>query len=355
MPSKIEKTNFDKMRTTFFFGLIIILGLAILYLFKPFFYPIFWAAIIAIMFYSVYQWLLKYLHFKTLCSLLTIIIVVAIIIIPLTILSTLVINQSISLYQNVSQGELIVQVKGVSKWLENTPAAPYLEEIRNYWNLHAQSFAKTVSIFLLENLKNFTQNSLEFLGLFFLMLYTLFYFFKDGPRMLKRLMHLSPLGDEYEQMIFHRFTSTARATLKGTLFVGAIQGILGGILFYITGIQGSVVWGVIMAVASIIPALGTGIIWLPAGIIMLATGNVWQGITILIVGLAVIGTIDNLLRPKVVGRDIEMHPLLVLFSTLGGIIFFGISGIIIGPVIAALFLAIITIYEHHYKTELNNN
>jgi len=168
-------------------------------------------------------------------------------------------------------------------------------------------------------------------------------------------MHLSPLGDRYETMLYERFTSTTRATLKGTLLVGLVQGSLGGIVFYLAGVQGALIWGLIMAAASIVPALGSSIVWLPAGIIALALGNVWQGLMILILGAFLISTIDNLLRPKLVGKDIQMHPLLVLFSTLGGIFWFGISGVVIGPVIAALFLAVISIYDDHYSNELGKN
>ncbi len=168
-------------------------------------------------------------------------------------------------------------------------------------------------------------------------------------------MHLSPLGDQYEQMLYQRFTSTARATLKGTLIIGGIQGVLGGLLFYFTGVEGAFVWGVIMTILSIIPAVGSFLVWFPAGIIMIATGNIGAGITILLVGAIIISNIDNVLRPPLVGKDTQMHPLFILFSTLGGIMLFGVSGFIIGPVLMALFLAVVSIYDHYYKTELDRN
>jgi len=355
MPSKSEATSFNKMRTIFFFALIIILGLGVIYILKPFFYPIFWAAIMAVTFHSTYRFLAKHLHSPALGSLLTLLLVLAVIIIPLIILIMLIINQSSSLYQSVSQGNVLIQVQGAADWLGHTPLAPYLNEIKNYWTLNAQNITQNISLFLFDNLRNITQNSLTFLGMFLIMLYALYFFFKDGPRLLKRLMHLSPLGDRYETMLYERFTSTTRATLKGTLLVGLVQGSLGGIVFYLAGVQGALIWGLIMAAASIVPALGSSIVWLPAGIIALALGNVWQGLMILILGAFLISTIDNLLRPKLVGKDIQMHPLLVLFSTLGGIFWFGISGVVIGPVIAALFLAVISIYDDHYSNELGKN
>ncbi|HYE59553.1 MAG TPA: AI-2E family transporter, partial [Candidatus Kapabacteria bacterium] len=200
-----------------------------------------------------------------------------------------------------------------------------------------------------------TTDSVRFIFMLFLMLYTLYYFLKEGKVLLNRIMHLSPLGHENEEVLYERFTSTARATMKGTFIIGGIQGILGALLFFITGIKGAFVWGVIMTLLSIIPGIGSFIIWFPAGIIQLALGNLWQGLTILLFGTFVISLIDNLLRPPLVGKDIQMHPLIVLFSTLGGLALFGISGFIIGPIIAALFLSVLSIYDFYYKKELNRN
>jgi predicted PurR-regulated permease PerM len=194
-----------------------------------------------------------------------------------------------------------------------------------------------------------------FIFQFFVMVYTLFYFFKDGPHMLQRLMHLSPLGDNYELMLYERFTSTARATIKGSFIIGGIQGVVGGVLFLIAGVQGAFIWGVILALFAMIPGIGAFAVWLPIGIFLLLTGSLWQGITVLVVGTFVISLIDNILRPPLVGKDTQMHPVLILFSTLGGIVFFGMSGIIIGPVITALFLAVISIFDYFYQRELLEN
>lgn len=196
--------------------------------------------------------------------------------------------------------------------------------------------------------------SVKFVFMLFIMFYTLFFFFKDGPRLLKYLMRVSPLGDKYEAMLYEKFTSTARATLKSTLIVGGLQGTLGGIFFWIAGVEGALVWGIIMIALSVIPAIGSFIIWLPTGIIMLALGNIWQGLLILIGGMF-ISIIDNIIRPPLVGKDTQMHPLIVLFTTLGGIFLFGISGFVIGPIIASLFLAIISIYNFYYRGELDSN
>ncbi|KKQ26956.1 MAG: putative permease [Candidatus Magasanikbacteria bacterium GW2011_GWC2_37_14] len=348
-------TNFIKMRSVFFFSLIIILGIILLYIFRPFFYPIFWAAIIAITFNPLYKKIHHFLKWPILSSIISLVLVFIILFIPLILLSTLVVNESVGLYEQASSGNWIGQVKNASHWFDNTPFASLSNQIEANWSKYAESAAKNVSLFLFDNIKSITQNSVRFIFLLFIMFYSLFFFFKDGGRILKKIMHLSPLGDIYEEMLCHRFTSTARATLKGTFIVGTIQGILGGILFWIVGIKGALIWGVIMTALSIVPGVGCSIVWFPTAIIMLILGNTWEGLTMLVVGMLIISTIDNLLRPVLVGKDSQMHPLIVLLSTLGGIFMFGISGFVIGPVFCALFLAVINIYEHHYRMDLNKN
>jgi predicted PurR-regulated permease PerM len=350
-----KKGEFSHMRTVFFGGLIIVLAIAMLYLIRPFIYPIFWAAILAILFYPIFNKLLQTLKSPSISSLFTLIIIVMIIFLPLAVIATLLINQSVDLYQAVADGNWISRVQGVTGWLGQTALAPYVESIKSNWTNYAGEAAQGISVFLFENLKSITQNSVKFIFQLLIMLYTLFFFLKDGPKLLNKIMRLSPLGNEYEAMLYEKFTSTARATLRGTFLVGGIQGLLAGILFWAVGIKGALIWAVLTMAVAIVPAIGAFVIWLPTGIIMLTLGNIWQGITILIVGALIISTIDNFLRPIIVGKDTQMHTLIVLFATLGGIFIFGISGFVIGPIIAALFLSVASMYEHHYRHELDNN
>jgi predicted PurR-regulated permease PerM len=187
----------------------------------------------------------------------------------------------------------------------------------------------------------------------FVMFFTLFYFLIDGRQLMKYLMLLSPLRDEHDKLLVQKFISISRATLKGTLVVGVLQGVLGGIAFWIAGIPSPAIWGLAMMFFSIIPMVGAAIVWIPAGIIMLLLGHIWQGIFILVVGIVVISVLDNILRPKLVGRDTQMHPLMVFFATLGGITFFGLPGFVIGPIIVSLFLALGEIYTVEFRDQLN--
>ena len=180
------------------------------------------------------------------------------------------------------------------------------------------------------------------------MFFSLFYFLIDGERILRGISRFSPFHHTQDQLIFERFASISRAMIKGTFVVALVQGALGGIAFWIAGISSPAIWAIIMALASLIPMVGAGLVWFPTGLILLFTGNIWQGIFVLAFGGLVISLIDNILRPRLVGHETEMHPLLVFFATIGGLTAFGISGLLIGPIIVSIFLVFAEIYAHEY-------
>ena len=187
------------------------------------------------------------------------------------------------------------------------------------------------------------------------MLYLLFFFLRDGTKIVRLLRHYLPLGDDYERLLVSRFSDTTQAVIKGTILISVLQGIIGGVLFGLVGIPNPVLWGATLGVLAIMPLIGTSVVWLPAAIILMVTGSFWSGMIILLVGALVISSVDNFLRPILVGRSTKMPDSLVLLSTIGGIATFGVSGFIIGPIIAALFLSLWTIFEEKYRVELTKN
>jgi predicted PurR-regulated permease PerM len=209
---------------------------------------------------------------------------------------------------------------------------------------------------LTSNLFGFAQKAYSGISSFilwiFILFFTLFYFLIDGKRALRYLIEMSPLKDKHDKLLIAKFTSISRATLKGTFVVGIIQSALGGIAFLIAGVPSPVIWTLVMLLFSVIPMVGTSIIWVPAGIILLVTGNIWQGVFVLAFGSLVIASIDNILRPKLVGKDTQMHPLLIFFATLGGIALFGLPGFVIGPIIISLFVALAEIYRSEFRDQL---
>jgi predicted PurR-regulated permease PerM len=189
------------------------------------------------------------------------------------------------------------------------------------------------------------QNTFNFAINFGIMLYLLFFLLRDGRMLAARIREAIPLVPEYKRYLFTKFTTVIRATVKGNIAVAAAQGALGGLALWFLGVQGALVWAVLMAFLSLLPAIGAAIVWLPVAIYFLAAGPVWKGVALIVFGVVVIGMVDNVLRPILVGRDTKMPDYIVLISTLGGMGLFGLSGFVIGPVIAALFIATWTLFS----------
>lgn len=349
--------DFIKVRNILFIGLLLIVTIVFLSMIKVFAYPIFWAAIIAGIFYPVYRLINKKIKIPNLSTVIVMLIIFLVIVLPLISISTLVVKESVNLYSSVSssRGQIGETMQDVLYWVQNNPVTSNLNIDEVFWTEKFTDFANIITSFLISSITIFTQNSIVFLIMFFITFYTLFFFIRDGKKLLQKLMHLCPLGDSYEKILYQKFTSTARATIKGSLIIGLIQGILGWGMFMVAGIQGAMIWGVLMVLLSSVPGLGSYFVWLPAAIIMLIIGEVWTGLGMILFGTLVIGTIDNFLRPMLVGRDSQMHPLLVLLSTLGGIVVFGISGFVIGPIFASLMMAFWDMYEDYYRKELDHN
>ena len=201
-----------------------------------------------------------------------------------------------------------------------------------------QNFAGRAGSFLVNNLSAATTGTVNLVLQLFVTLYAVYFFLRDGSSILSRILYFTPLDDASERKLVGRFVSVTRATIKGSILVGLIQGALAGAAFFVLGLPGAAFWSTVMAVLSVIPVLGSGIVWAPAAVILASTGRMGEGIGLAIWGLLVVGMVDNFLRPKLVGRDTKMHDLLVLLSTFGGLSMFGIVGFIIGPIVAALFL-----------------
>jgi len=209
--------------------------------------------------------------------------------------------------------------------------------------------AKTAGAFLVSFAAGMTATTATFLLNLFVMLYAMFFFFRDGHKILERIFYYTPLSDEDETRMLTQLASITRATVKGTLVIGIIQGTLAGIAFRVAGIEGAALWGTIMTILSIIPGIGAALVWVPAVITLFVTG---QHLTATLLGAwcaAVVGTVDNFLRPMLVGRDAKMPDLLILIGTLGGLFLFGPIGFIVGPIVCGLFLTVWDIYGTTFR------
>ncbi len=272
--------------------------------------------------------------------------VFCLILVPLGFLIGLVVSQAVHVGQSVTPWvQSFVNEPGLlSKYAEKIP---YYEQILPYRDMiiaKAGELVGSISSLLINSLSSITKMTVNALFNAVIMLYVMFYFLTEGGALLNKILYYLPLAHEDEERLLRRFTSVAGATMKSTLIIGILQGGLCGLAFLFAGIQGAAFWGTVMAVLSIIPAVGAALVWVPALIILAVKGD-FSGVIILTVLCgALAGNLDNLLRPRLVGKDTEMHDLFVLFGTLGGIALFGILGIIIGPIVAALFITIWEMY-----------
>ena len=342
------------VRTAFFFAILIAASLAFIAMLLPFFEPILWAVTLAVLFRPVQLFFLRNFNQRQNCaSLTTLFLILFVVIVPAMFLLSTVAKEGFSLYQAIAKGE--IDVSGPISWVQSTwpSLLEYIKDLGidiDELKTKFSSSALKSSQWLAAHIFTFGQNTLRFTIMFFLMLYLLFFFLRDGRTIVDLIVRISPLDDEQERLLLSKFAEVSRATIKGTLVVGMVQGAIGAIAFAFLGIQSAVFWGVVMTVLSILPAIGAALVWLPAAIYLIANGMLVQGIILIAVGSLVISMVDNILRPILVGRDTKMPDYLILLSTLGGLSMIGISGFVLGPVIAAFFLAIWAMFAEEYNS-----
>ncbi|MDZ7269765.1 MAG: AI-2E family transporter [candidate division KSB1 bacterium] len=341
-----------------YFLLIVLLGSMLMFynIVKLFLVPVLLAAVFSTLFYPFYERLrCLFRGNASLSSFACCAILLLGLLIPVYILAAMVAQEAIAFFQ-VAQLEIQkIIAQGETSFFArilDSPLAKFLNLEELDWHAYLQESARTLGAWLATFINETSQGTIALITNLFVMLFTMYYFFKDGERLVQRLKYLSPLDDVYEEALILRFASVARATVKGTLLIGLIQGSLGGLTLWLFDISSPILWGVIMVVLSILPSVGAWLVMLPIAVVQIATGSVWQGLVIAFMGMVVIGNVDNLMRPRLVGRDAGMHDLMIFFSTLGGISVFGVMGFIVGPVIAVFFLTILDIYSVEFKSHL---
>ncbi len=326
---------------------------------EPFILSVFMAAILAGITYPFDRWLARKLRGRERTSaVLTILAILFLIIVPAISFAGMLVGQALTVSESVgpwvqeqaaNPGALEIRI---DEWARSLPL---IGEHIPEWEVIVQKLGEIGGWLggkVVNGLTAVTRGTVNFLFQLAIMLYATYFFLRSGKEALNRLLYLVPLKSDQEERLVGRFVSVTRATLKGTLVIGVIQGGLAGAAFAVVGIQGALFWGTIMAVLSIIPAVGAALIWVPAVIYLLATGSIVAGIVLFVWCGAVVGSTDNVLRPILVGKDTKMPDLLVLLSTLGGIGVYGALGIVIGPIIAALFLTVWELYGEAFKDVL---
>ncbi|WP_166251864.1 AI-2E family transporter [Marinobacter salicampi] len=344
---------YEALERRSFLAALLLVSLAFILLMKPFAGPIFWAVAIALIFYPVQQGLLRRLGDRpNTIALLTLLICLIIVVIPVIVLISSLVAEGMWLYQAIQSGEL-----RPGEYIDKINASfPAIEAFLSQFNIDFASLRDRASNafvggsqFLAKQALGFGQNTFQFFLGLALMGYLAFFLLRDGTKLVELLIKALPLGDERERLLFAKFAEVTRATVKGNLLIAIIQGALGGGIFWALGIQGALLWGVVMAVVSLIPAVGAAIVWIPAALYLAAIGSIIPAVILTVFGVVVIGLADNILRPILVGRDTKLPDYIVLLSTLGGIVMFGINGFVMGPLVAALFMAFWGIFIREFS------
>lgn len=291
---------------------------------------------------------------RSLSAIMTLFSVFLMVFLPLAGVFTIVIGQAISLSKTV--------IPLVRDHLRDPVALPSLisglpfyHDIEQYSDLILGRIAEILGNFGTTFLSGFsavTWSALYDIALFIIFWYTMFFLLRDGHVLMERIQYYLPLAENDQKRLFDRFLSVTRASLKGSLIIAVTQGTLAGVAFHVAGIENAVFWGAIMALLSLLPLIGSPLIWVPAVIIEAFAGNYVQAIGLLFFCSLIVGQIDNVMRPILVGRDTSMHELFIFFGTLGGIGMFGLPGFIIGPVVAALFVTVWDIYGETFSESL---
>ena len=312
----------------------------------PYYEAIFWGITLAILFSPLQRLLLRRMpQHRTLAALIMLVLCLLVVILPTALLSVSLLQEATHIYDRLRSGQLDFGayfqqiINALPAWASSALDRFGLTSVLDL-EKKLSSVAVQGSQFIATRALNIGQNTFQFFISLSIMLYLLFFLLRDGSALAARIRKAVPLDESYKRNLSEKFTTVIRATMKGNIVVAMTQGMLGGFIFWMLDVQGALLWGVLMAFLSLLPAVGAGLIWVPVAIYFFATGAVMQGAILTAFGVVVIGLVDNLLRPLLVGKDTKLPDYIVLISTLGGMSLFGLSGFVIGPVVAALFIAI---------------
>ncbi|AHE53546.1 hypothetical protein NX02_09125 [Sphingomonas sanxanigenens DSM 19645 = NX02] len=332
--------------------LILAVSLAFAWIVQPLFGAILWGVIASILFAPLNDRLLRAMPTRNnLAALLTLLVIMAMVILPAILLSAFLLQEVAGVYARMQSGEadpgayfLRFQAH-LPQWLKSLLSGLGLSDFETVRTKLTAGIAASFQT-LTARAFSIGQSAFGFVVALGVMLYLTFFLLRDGKQVAARVETAIPLDPDQRAALLAKFAAVIRATIRGSLVVAVIQGAIGGIVFWALGIHSALLWGVLMAFLSLLPAIGTGIVWAPVAVYLLVTGAVWEGVILILCGLFVIGLVDNLLRPILVGRDARMPDYVVLISTLGGLQVLGFNGLVIGPVAAALFIAAWDIFAH---------
>ncbi len=329
---------------------------------RPFISALLASVFLAYLFYPVYRWFKKRVKNENVASLIVSIIIILLLLAPLFfVLNTLTKEAYVSYL--TSKQKLLTVGDFFKNCPEENPLCSFVNYIGDFLDepkvkFHLQNTVEKVTSYIIDTASNLVFSIPRFVLNFFVMVFTLFYLFKDGPKVIGDLKRVLPLRDVYKRHLFDKFGKVTFAIVYGHMVVALIQGFLGGIGFFIFGVSSPVIWGIVMAFAALIPFIGTGIVWLPAALFKLfggiSTGNsseILGGVLFILYGMILISSVDNVLRPKIISNKAKVHPVLILVGVLGGLYLIGTVGAVVGPLVLALFVTFVRAYERERNSK----
>jgi predicted PurR-regulated permease PerM len=348
----------DRFHKAFLLALVIAISAAFLFTIRTFLMTLLVAAIFSGLAYPLYDYVRPRVGgSRPLAAGLTLLLTIVLFVAPLLGILTVVVKQAVRITTTVKPvvERVIKEPTYLDQQLQRIPGMAALTPYRDQIVTRTGDIVNTLGTFLVGSLSDATRGTVAFVFHAVLMLYAMFFLLMDGPAMLRAVLAHLPLRDAEKEQMKDRFLAMTRATVKGTIVIGIIQGTMSGLAFWAVGIPDALFWGVVMVVLSILPVVGGALVWVPACIILVATGQFLKAALLAGFCSLVVGSVDNILRPRLVGRDTKMHDLVILFSTLGGIITFGPLGFIVGPVLAGLFVTAWEIFAKSYRSALRES
>jgi predicted PurR-regulated permease PerM len=336
---------YRRFQTYFFIAVLTASLILTLWMFGPYLQLLAFGGVLAVICQPVYRRLSKLFRSEAVAAGLSVVGIGAVVLVPLVAFVLTLYFEAVDVLAGVG-AELS---QGLSRGLLNKYLPDALVPSLMTFLSDSQAVVKAVAGYLSDNLPGLFSNVMQAALGFFIVLFSTYYLLKDGARLRNAVIALSPLGKEDDQAVINRVMTTVKAVVNGVVIVGIIKAALAAVFFWIFGVPQPFFWGAIAGVASVIPMVGTSLVTVPAAIFLFLTGHVPAAIGLALVSVGIIGTIDNVLTPKLVESKAKIHPLLVLLSVFGGLRFFGFAGFILGPLVMAVTLALIDIYKKEFR------
>jgi len=364
MTDDSTKPGLSRLATVFFAGLFIAITYFLYRVFAPFFSALLWAVVLTVVFFPLFRLILARVRGRrTAAAIITCVLILLLIVLPVILLGVLITQQSIALYQSI-QGNA-VSMSAVTERLQelqSRPAFQWLSAQARKWlgtdSVDLQAYLRealsSISRFLVDYGPSVLKGVGGLLMNFFLIFLAMFFLMRDGPALMEVIRSSSPLPEAYEQEIYRKFEDVSYATFYGSLLTAIAQGGVAFLLFLLLGLPAPLFWGAMVSLVSLVPIVGAFLIWLPWATYLLLAGQTVRGIVLLAVGGLVVSSIDNVLKPLIIKGRTDMHPLLVFLSVLGGLQVFGFLGILLGPLLVALFVSFLNFYREEFQTTLRN-